>query len=59
MDFLYLPVYINMLPTLSNSYNKSQNCLKDNSVGLNYKLNGCLKERTLLINQEAKVLIYD
>lgn len=36
MDFLYLPVYINMLPTLSNSDNKSQNCLKDNSVGLNY-----------------------
>lgn len=35
--FFYLPVYINMLPTLSNSDNKSQNCLKDNSVGLNYK----------------------
>lgn len=48
-----------MLPTLSNSDNKSQNCLKDNSVWLNYQSNGCLKERTLLINQEAKVLIYD
>lgn len=36
MDFfLYLPVYINMLPTLSNTDNKSQNCLKDNSVELN------------------------
>lgn len=35
MDFLYLPVYINMLPTLTNTDNKSQKWLKDNSVELN------------------------
>lgn len=37
--FLYLPVYINMLPTLSNRDNKSQNCLKDNSVELQCETN--------------------
>lgn len=57
--FLYLPVYINMLPTLSNRDNKRQNYLKDNSVELNCETNACLKERILLINQEAKLLIYD
>lgn len=38
-SFLYLPVYINMLPTMSNRDNKSQNCLKDNSVELQCETN--------------------